>query len=82
MMRLAHFLDGLRCSCCGALNVLWLDSVRGILECHECGQKAIVLVEGPDLADTLDSADPLDCFRSFDSPDSFSACGVTNDQPA
>ncbi|GAA1280399.1 hypothetical protein Psi02_72710 [Planotetraspora silvatica] len=51
-MSLAHFLDDLRCSCCGALNVLWLDPVRGFVECHECGQKAAVMV---DPADSLDS---------------------------
>ncbi|MEW9531905.1 hypothetical protein [Microbispora sp. NPDC049125] len=49
MRGLAHFLDGLRCSVCGVLNVLWLDPVRGMVECHECGQKAAVLV------------DPIDC---------------------
>ncbi|MDA0632414.1 hypothetical protein OUY22_03225 [Nonomuraea sp. MCN248] len=54
MMRLAHILDGLRCSCCGALDVLWLDPVRGTVECHECGQKATVIVDGLDLVDALD----------------------------
>ncbi|GLV51580.1 hypothetical protein TBS_21490 [Thermobispora bispora] len=75
MMRLAHFLDGLRCSCCGALNVLWLDPVRGILECHECGQKAAVLVDGPDPADTPDSFDDLDLINAPSSLDSFDWCG-------
>ncbi|WP_405395269.1 hypothetical protein [Microbispora hainanensis] len=54
MMRLAHILDGLRCSCCGALDVLWLDPVRGIVECHECGEKAAVMVDGLDRVDALD----------------------------
>ena len=54
MMRLAHILDGLRCSGCGALDVLWLDPVRGIVECHECGEKASVMVDGLGLADLLD----------------------------
>ncbi|MEU7889284.1 hypothetical protein AB0B54_27600 [Microbispora bryophytorum] len=54
MMRLAHILDGLRCSGCGALDVLWLDPVRGIVECHECGEKATVIVDGLDLVDALD----------------------------
>lgn len=39
-MTLAHFLDGLRCSCCGTLNVLWLDPLRGLVECTECGTSA------------------------------------------
>ncbi|GAA4599119.1 hypothetical protein GCM10023194_78330 [Planotetraspora phitsanulokensis] len=42
-MTLTHFLDGLRCACCGALNMLWLDPVRGLVECHECGQIALTL---------------------------------------
>ncbi|MFI7042022.1 hypothetical protein ACIBI0_35550 [Microbispora rosea] len=54
MMRLAHILDGLRCSGCGALDVLWLDPVRGIVECHECGEKAAVMVDGLGPADLLD----------------------------
>ncbi|XVQ86990.1 hypothetical protein ACQP2K_06100 [Microbispora siamensis] len=54
MMRLAHILDGLRCSGCGALDVLWLDPVRGIIECHECGEKATVIVDGLDPVDALD----------------------------
>ncbi|TLP66066.1 hypothetical protein [Microbispora triticiradicis] len=54
MMRLAHILDGLHCSCCRALDVLWLDPVRGIIECHECGQKATVIVDGLGPADLLD----------------------------
>ncbi|OPG13841.1 hypothetical protein [Microbispora sp. GKU 823] len=55
MMRLAYVLDGLRCACCGALNVLWLDQVRGLLKCHECGQKATVIVDGLDQVDALDT---------------------------
>lgn len=42
-MSLAHFLDGLRCSECGALNVLWLDTVRGLVECTECGAAALTV---------------------------------------
>ncbi len=53
-MRLAHFLDDLRCSGCGALDVLWLDPVRGLVECHECGQKASILVDFPGSLDVLD----------------------------
>ncbi|GAA0408340.1 hypothetical protein GCM10009530_70900 [Microbispora corallina] len=45
MNGLAHFLDGLRCSICGALNVLWLDPIRGLVECHECGQTALTIPE-------------------------------------
>ncbi|MDH2426938.1 hypothetical protein [Sphaerisporangium sp. TRM90804] len=40
-MTLAHFLDGLRCAVCGCLDVLWLDPVRGLVECRECGHKAL-----------------------------------------
>ncbi|GGO28958.1 hypothetical protein GCM10010116_58070 [Microbispora rosea subsp. aerata] len=41
----AHLLDGLRCSICGALNVLWLDPLRGLVECRECGQTALTIPE-------------------------------------
>ncbi|MEV4888820.1 hypothetical protein AB0K48_05455 [Nonomuraea sp. NPDC055795] len=44
-MTLAHFLDALRCACCGEINVLWLDPVRGLVECAECGQSALVIPE-------------------------------------
>lgn len=44
-MTLAHFLDGLRCAVCGALNALWLDSPRGLVECRECGQTALTFPE-------------------------------------
>ncbi|MET9248121.1 hypothetical protein [Nonomuraea sp. NPDC003709] len=44
-MTLAHFLDGLRCALYGALNVLWLDSLRGLVECSECGQTALTFPE-------------------------------------
>ncbi|MEU6411016.1 hypothetical protein [Microbispora sp. NPDC046933] len=54
MMRLAHILDGLRCSGCTALDTLWLDPVRGIVECHECGEKAVVMVDGLGPAGLLD----------------------------
>ncbi|GAA4932972.1 Zn ribbon nucleic-acid-binding protein [Nonomuraea thailandensis] len=44
-MTLAHFLDGLRCASCGVLNVLWLDAMRGLVECSECGQIALTFPE-------------------------------------
>ncbi|NAS25376.1 hypothetical protein GT755_27285 [Herbidospora sp. NEAU-GS84] len=44
-MTLAHLLEGLRCSCCGALDVLWLDLARGLIECRECGQSAFTFPE-------------------------------------
>ncbi|GAA3245648.1 hypothetical protein [Nonomuraea helvata] len=44
-MTLAHFLDGLRCSVCGVLNVLRLDPLRGLVECSECGQTALTFPE-------------------------------------
>lgn len=72
MRTLAHRLDGLRCSSCGEPDVLWLDPVRGMVECHECGEKTAVLVDGPDPADALDpltlsdSAGSLGCVEAFD----------------
>ena len=39
-MTLAHLLEGLRCSLCGALDALWLDPVRGLVACHGCGGTA------------------------------------------
>jgi Zn ribbon nucleic-acid-binding protein len=42
-MTLAHVLDGLRCAACHTLNVLWLDPVRALVECRECGQTAIIV---------------------------------------
>ncbi|MER6949976.1 hypothetical protein ABT294_38770 [Nonomuraea sp. NPDC000554] len=44
-MTLAHFLDGLRCSCCQSLNALWLDPARAVVECRECGQSALIFPE-------------------------------------
>ncbi|MGW7481536.1 hypothetical protein ACWGH8_23390 [Nonomuraea muscovyensis] len=44
-MTLAHFLDGLRCADCGALNVLRLDPIRALVECTECGTSALVVPE-------------------------------------
>ncbi|GAA1632135.1 hypothetical protein GCM10009733_031290 [Nonomuraea maheshkhaliensis] len=44
-MTLAHFLDGLRCASCRALNALWLDALRGLVECSECGQTALAFPE-------------------------------------
>ncbi|MER6177004.1 hypothetical protein [Streptosporangium sp. NPDC001681] len=38
MTELAYILDGLRCAACGAVNTLWLDLIRGLVECRECGQ--------------------------------------------
>ncbi|MFG1879370.1 hypothetical protein ACGFIV_31480 [Sphaerisporangium sp. NPDC049003] len=45
MSLLAELLDGLRCSVCGCLNTLWLDAVRGLVECQECGGKAGYLID-------------------------------------
>ncbi|GAA4505011.1 hypothetical protein [Nonomuraea ferruginea] len=42
-MTLAHVLDGLRCASCHTLNVLWLDPVRALVECRECGQTALTV---------------------------------------
>lgn len=44
-MSLAHFLEGLRCAVCGCLDVLWLDPVRSVVECSECGQSALTVPE-------------------------------------
>lgn len=42
-MTLAHFLDGLRCAVCHMPDVLWLDPVRALVECRECGQTALTV---------------------------------------
>ncbi|WP_158088785.1 hypothetical protein [Thermoactinospora rubra] len=47
-MTLAHFLDNLRCADCGALNVLWLDPVRALVECRECGASALTVPDTDD----------------------------------
>ncbi|MEU7862099.1 hypothetical protein [Nonomuraea sp. NPDC049141] len=47
-MTLAHFLDGLRCSTCGALNTLWLDTVRAFTTCRECRQTALNVTDVAD----------------------------------
>ncbi|MFG2071682.1 hypothetical protein [Nonomuraea maritima] len=43
-MTLTHLLDGLRCATCQALDVLWLDPVRALVECRECGQTALTVL--------------------------------------
>ncbi|MEO3811441.1 hypothetical protein ABGB17_20815 [Sphaerisporangium sp. B11E5] len=45
MTTLAHFLTGLRCEVCRCLDVLWLDPVRGVVECRNCHQTALVAVD-------------------------------------
>ncbi|MEV0623134.1 hypothetical protein AB0I81_58140 [Nonomuraea sp. NPDC050404] len=40
---MTHLLDGLRCAICRTLNVLWLDPVRALVACHQCGQSALTL---------------------------------------
>ncbi|WP_433500214.1 hypothetical protein ACQP1K_07880 [Sphaerimonospora sp. CA-214678] len=73
MTSLAHILDGLHCPGCGTLDALWLDALRGIVECAECGHKARVLVDGPglaDLLDTVESADSLGVLGSLGAVDS------------
>ncbi|MEU8398001.1 hypothetical protein AB0C28_22630 [Nonomuraea sp. NPDC048892] len=42
---MTHLLHGLRCATCLALNVLWLDPVRGLVECSECGQTALIVTD-------------------------------------
>ncbi|WP_156325343.1 hypothetical protein [Nonomuraea sp. SBT364] len=42
-MRLTHVLDGLRCAVCHTVNGMWLDPVRGLVECRECGQTALTV---------------------------------------
>ncbi|MCC5581567.1 hypothetical protein IMZ11_38795 [Microtetraspora sp. AC03309] len=36
-------LSGLACAVCGARDHLWADHVRGVVECRECGQSALLL---------------------------------------
>ncbi|GAA2875337.1 hypothetical protein GCM10010517_36210 [Streptosporangium fragile] len=50
MTDLASILDGLRCAVCGAVDTLWLDLLHGLIECHACGQGAL-LDPGNDLDD-------------------------------
>ncbi len=42
---MTHLLHGLRCATCLTLNVLWLDPVRGLVECAECGQTALIVTD-------------------------------------
>lgn len=43
---LAHFLDGLRCPTCKALNASWLAVDGTAVECAECGQTSLVVGPG------------------------------------
>ncbi|MEU8175380.1 hypothetical protein AB0C14_21080 [Microbispora hainanensis] len=45
VVEISHLLDELTCAACGTRNTLWLYPVRGVVECRECGEKAIVIVE-------------------------------------
>jgi hypothetical protein len=38
-----HFLDGLRCLWCKALNASWLWADGATVECAECGQTSLVV---------------------------------------
>jgi hypothetical protein len=38
-----HFLDGLRCLWCKALNASWLCADGATVECAECGQTSLVV---------------------------------------
>ncbi len=73
MTCLAHILDGLHCPDCGTLDALWLDNLRGIVECAECGHKARVLVDGPGLLDIVESADNLGVLGSLGAVDNLDA---------
>ncbi|MFI7222883.1 hypothetical protein ACIBO5_06635 [Nonomuraea angiospora] len=44
-MTLAHLLEGLRCASCGTPNTLWLDLTRALVECRECGQTALNVID-------------------------------------
>ncbi|WP_237107260.1 hypothetical protein [Nonomuraea sp. MG754425] len=44
-MTLAHFLDGLCCADCGAINVLRLDPLHALIECTKCGTSALIVPE-------------------------------------
>jgi Zn ribbon nucleic-acid-binding protein len=45
MRGVIELLEGLRCAACGALDVLWLDATRGLVECRACGQGAYLTGE-------------------------------------
>ncbi|MEV4079551.1 hypothetical protein AB0J43_04565 [Nonomuraea fuscirosea] len=42
---MTHLLHGLRCASCGTLDTLWLDVVRALAECRECGQTALIVTD-------------------------------------
>ncbi|GAA4952682.1 hypothetical protein HD597_009644 [Nonomuraea thailandensis] len=42
---MTHLLHGLRCATCLTLNALWLDPLRGLVECSECGQTALIVTD-------------------------------------
>jgi Zn ribbon nucleic-acid-binding protein len=44
-MTRAHLLDGLCCAECRTDDSLWLDSRLGVVECAECGCRALVVAE-------------------------------------
>lgn len=41
-MGVVELVPGLRCAVCGRRGHLWADHVRGIVECGECGQCALL----------------------------------------
>ena len=40
-----HFLEGLRCPSCKTPDASYLDPTAGLVECRECGQTALALVD-------------------------------------
>jgi hypothetical protein len=44
---LVHFLAGMRCVWCKALNASWLWADGSTVECAECGQTSLVVGETP-----------------------------------
>ncbi|GLX95874.1 hypothetical protein [Herbidospora sp. NBRC 101105] len=45
MAELACALDDLTCASCGTTDCLWIYPVRGVVECRECGTKAVVILD-------------------------------------
>ncbi|MDF5753030.1 hypothetical protein [Spongiactinospora sp. TRM90649] len=42
MVEIGHILTGLRCAACGAMDTLWFDLARLLIECRECGTGALL----------------------------------------
>lgn len=67
MTPLAQVLEDVRCAYCGAVDTLWLDARRHLVECRDCGLKTSPLAADDPLgvlapSDSLDVLDPSGLF--------------------